>query len=110
MCVYVCPPFFFLPSSLSLLFTLASSPLLLVLLLPSVLPPPPLFLPPSSPPQALSQEEYDHWLEERHAAEIALENRDTLLFESACAIEKNLELLGKDLAKTVNIQLDISRS
>ena len=74
-----------------------------------ILPPPPPFLPPSSPPQTLSQEEYDHWLEEGHAAEIALENRDKLLFESACAIEKNLELLGKDLTKTVNIQLDISR-
>lgn len=126
VCVCVCvllSSFFLHPSPSSLLLPplplpsfffssfLSSSPL------PSFHPPSPLphsfilspFLLPSSPPQALSQEEYDHWLEEGHAAEIALENRDTLLFESACAIEKNLELLGKDLTKTVNIQLDISR-
>ena len=33
-------------------------------------------------------------MEERHTAEVALENRDTLLFESARTVEKNLELLG----------------
>jgi len=44
--------------------------------------------------RVLSEEEYSHWLEERHAAEVALEDRETLLFKSACSVEKNLELLG----------------
>lgn len=45
--------------------------------------------------QVLSEEEYSHWLEERHAAEVALEDREKLLFQSACSVEKNLELLGE---------------
>ena len=49
--------------------------------------------PPSS--QVLSEEESSHWLEERHAAEVALEDRETPLFQSACSVEKNLELLGE---------------
>ena len=35
------------------------------------------------------------WLEQRQQAEVALEGRDSLLFDSACNIEKDLELLGK---------------
>ena len=39
-------------------------------------------------------QEYNLWLEERHRAEVALEDRDKLLFESACGIECQLQLLG----------------
>jgi len=69
------PPLSFLPFSLSIF--LSHSPVY-----------------PSSS-QVLSEEEYSHWLEERHAAEVALEDRETLLSQSACSVEKNLELLGE---------------
>ena len=42
----------------------------------------------------LSEEEYGKWLELRHHAEVALEGREQLLFDSARSIECNLELLG----------------
>ena len=35
------------------------------------------------------------WLEQHQQAEVALEGRDSLLFHSACKIEKKFELLGK---------------
>lgn len=41
-----------------------------------------------------TEEEYAKWFEERHRAEVALDNRDNLLFESARSGECNLELLG----------------
>ena len=45
--------------------------------------------------QVLSDEEYSEWMVERHAAELALEGRDKLLFDSACVIENKLKLLGQ---------------
>lgn len=42
----------------------------------------------------MTTEEYSQWLEERHKGEVALEDRDHLLFESARSIERQLELLG----------------
>ena len=53
-----------------------------------------------SPPlhcQVLPKEEYSVWLEQRQQAEVALEGREKLLFDSALEIEKNLELLGKKI-------------
>lgn len=44
--------------------------------------------------RVLSGEEYGEWLELRHRAEVALEGREELLFDSARSIECNLELLG----------------
>lgn len=42
----------------------------------------------------LTATEYTQWLEERHNAEVALEDRDNILFQSACSIEDQLQLLG----------------
>ena len=42
----------------------------------------------------LTDEEYQKWLEVRHKAETALEDRDQLLDSSARSIESKLELLG----------------
>ncbi len=41
-----------------------------------------------------TDEEYSKWLEERHRAEVALEDRENLLFNSAHGIETKLDLLG----------------
>ena len=45
--------------------------------------------------QVLSKEEYKTWLRMQEAAETSLDDRDKLLYEAACEIETNLELLGK---------------
>jgi len=42
----------------------------------------------------LTKEEYSQWYQERHKAEVALEDRDHLLQESTSSIETNLSLLG----------------
>lgn len=44
--------------------------------------------------QVLTEDEYAKWLVERHGAEVALEERDSLLYKSACSIECRLQLLG----------------
>ena len=44
--------------------------------------------------QEFTDEEYSKWLLERRNAEVAIEDRDTLLFESARSAECRLELLG----------------
>lgn len=44
--------------------------------------------------QVFTAGEYDEWLKERHRAEVALENRDKLLSDSAYSIEQQLQLLG----------------
>lgn len=44
--------------------------------------------------RVLAEEEYSKWFEERHKAEVSLENRENLLYESARSIECNLNLLG----------------
>ena len=41
-----------------------------------------------------TDKEYSSWLEQRHKAEVALEDRDALLSRSAYDIESKLELLG----------------
>ena len=45
--------------------------------------------------QIIPQNEYDSWRLKFKAAEMALENRDDLLYDLACEIEKDLTLLGK---------------
>ena len=47
--------------------------------------------------QVLDKQEYEGWLTEHHDAEVSLTNREELLFQSYLAIEKKLELLGKQL-------------
>ena len=51
------------------------------------------FLPHSSP-KVLTEAEYKSWYEERHEAEIALEDRSSLLSKSTHSIENQLTLLG----------------
>ena len=43
----------------------------------------------------LSADDYADWVEQRREAEVALEDRGNKLFETACRIESQLELLGK---------------
>ena len=42
----------------------------------------------------LTKEEYSQWHQERHKAEVALEERDRLLQDSTSSIEAKLSLLG----------------
>ena len=44
--------------------------------------------------QVLSNEEYRSWLRVQEAAETSLDDRDKMLYNAACEIETNLELLG----------------
>ncbi len=45
--------------------------------------------------QVLTAEEYKSWLRVQEAAETALDDRDKKLYDAACMIETNLELLGE---------------
>lgn len=44
--------------------------------------------------KVISDEEYDKWLPIQITAEISIEDKEQKLFQSACIIEQNLELLG----------------
>ncbi len=49
----------------------------------------------------LSEEEYKSWLRKQEEAETALDDREKKLFNVACEIETDLELLGEGHVATV---------